>query len=186
MKINIADIGLLEIYCNSNGKIVKSTLNPQFKNEFYECFEYNCDCLRMYINGHLDAREIVKYIHIPNGLKGLTLLAILAIPRGYVASYMQIAKLIGIHPRIVGKFAATNPIPVIIPCHRVVASNGKLNGYSNGGIDIKHKLLEIEGVGIKSGRVSKRYFVDDELLKRRFTELIQEIEYWNTVNNIES
>ena len=45
----------------------------------------------------------------------------------------------------VGQAVGQNPISIIIPCHRVIGANGNLTGY-NGGIDVKIKLLEIEGI----------------------------------------
>ncbi len=48
------------------------------------------------------------------------------------------------YTRAVGKANATNPVPIIVPCHRVINSNGKLGGYSCG-IKIKERLLELEG-----------------------------------------
>jgi O-6-methylguanine DNA methyltransferase len=47
--------------------------------------------------------------------------------------------------RAVGQALAQNPLPIIIPCHRVVASNGKLGGYS-GGVEIKRYLLSLESL----------------------------------------
>jgi methylated-DNA-[protein]-cysteine S-methyltransferase len=76
--------------------------------------------------------------------------ALLTIPYGEVASYKDIAEKIG-NPkavRAVGQANSKNPIPIIIPCHRVIGSNGKLTGYALG-LDMKRKLLEIEN-GIKS------------------------------------
>jgi methylated-DNA-[protein]-cysteine S-methyltransferase len=67
------------------------------------------------------------------------------IPFGKTRSYMELAKAIG-HPRAcraVGNAAGLNPIPIIIPCHRLLASGGKLGGYS-GGVDKKVMLLELE------------------------------------------
>ena len=68
----------------------------------------------------------------------------LAIPYGQTATYAEIAAAIG-HPgaaRAVGRAQATNPIPLVIPCHRVVGSDGKLHGYGGpGGISLKAKLL---------------------------------------------
>lgn len=72
---------------------------------------------------------------------------LLKIPFGKTLSYKDIAKRIN-KPnalRAVGNACGKNPIPIIIPCHRVVAANGKLGGYSNG-LDIKKKLLKIEKV----------------------------------------
>jgi len=51
--------------------------------------------------------------------------------------------------RAVGRIMATNPIPIVIPCHRVVGASGKLTGYG-GGLDMKKNLLELEGVKIIS------------------------------------
>ena len=69
------------------------------------------------------------------------------IPVGSVASYAEIAAAVG-RPtafRAVGQANHVNPVAVIVPCHRVIASNGTLAGYG-GGIDRKHWLLTHEGV----------------------------------------
>jgi methylated-DNA-[protein]-cysteine S-methyltransferase len=67
------------------------------------------------------------------------------IPFGETISYAELARRIG-NPkasRAVGLANGSNPIPIIIPCHRVVGSNGKLTGYG-GGLPIKEKLLALE------------------------------------------
>jgi methylated-DNA-[protein]-cysteine S-methyltransferase len=73
--------------------------------------------------------------------------ATLAIPYGQTATYGEIAAAIG-HPgaaRAVGRAGATNPIPLVVPCHRVIGSDGKLHGYGGpGGISLKARLLEME------------------------------------------
>ena len=68
-----------------------------------------------------------------------------AIPYGETRSYLQIAVAIG-SPRAVravGAANGANPVPIVIPCHRVIGSNGKLTGYG-GGLPIKEKLLALE------------------------------------------
>ena len=68
------------------------------------------------------------------------------IPYGEVTTYGTIAGRIG-HPtaaRAVGRALGSNPIPIVIPCHRVVGASGKLTGYA-GGLDRKIALLELEG-----------------------------------------
>lgn len=74
------------------------------------------------------------------------------IPKGKVATYKQVARLAG-NPkaaRAVGFFMKTNPDAPIIPCHRVVASNGQLTGYSGkGGLFRKRKMLLEEGIKFK-------------------------------------
>jgi len=67
------------------------------------------------------------------------------IPYGETTSYGEIARRIG-NPqasRAVGLANGSNPIPIVIPCHRVIGSNGKLTGYG-GGLAIKEKLLALE------------------------------------------
>jgi methylated-DNA-[protein]-cysteine S-methyltransferase len=70
--------------------------------------------------------------------------ALCAIPYGQTRSYAELAVSLGSAPRAVGQANAANPIPIIIPCHRVVAANG-LGGYSGGdGVSTKRALLELE------------------------------------------
>lgn len=71
--------------------------------------------------------------------------ALLEIPYGETRSYRDIAQAIG-HPhayRAVGMSNNRNPVAIIVPCHRVIASSGSLCGYG-GGLDIKRKLLDLE------------------------------------------
>lgn len=71
-----------------------------------------------------------------------------AIPYGRTSSYGEVARQLG-KPgamRAVGRANATNPIPIIIPCHRVLGSDGKLHGYgAPGGLETKAQLLRLEG-----------------------------------------
>ena len=70
------------------------------------------------------------------------------IPAGTTRSYGEVARAIG-RPdaaRDVGTALARNPFPIIVPCHRVVAANGALTGFSApGGLDTKRRMLELEG-----------------------------------------
>jgi len=70
---------------------------------------------------------------------------LLKIPYGETAAYKDIAERVGCPKgfRAVGLANNKNPLPVIVPCHRVIGSNGKLVGFA-GGIDMKLKLLELE------------------------------------------
>src|SRR3989344_4612452 len=79
------------------------------------------------------------------------------IPKGKVATYGQLARLAGSPraARAVGVFMKINPDAPNTPCHRVVASNGNLTGYSAGnGISTKKKLLIEEGVQFKDDKVN--------------------------------
>jgi len=83
------------------------------------------------------------------------LLAEYGIPRGYVSTYGRIAEYLGISggARAVGNSLASNPFPIVIPCHRAVKHDGRLGGYQ-GGPRMKRKLLEMEGVRFTpSGKV---------------------------------
>ena len=69
------------------------------------------------------------------------------IPFGETRSYGEIARAIG-RPnasRAVGRANGANPIPIVVPCHRVIGADGSLTGYA-GGLDMKRTLLELEGV----------------------------------------
>ncbi|MCK4452807.1 methylated-DNA--[protein]-cysteine S-methyltransferase [candidate division WOR-3 bacterium] len=69
------------------------------------------------------------------------------IPYGWVSTYGRLAKKIGVPraSRAVGQALARNPFPIIIPCHRTIRSDGSLGGFQ-GGLKLKRKLLEIEGI----------------------------------------
>jgi O-6-methylguanine DNA methyltransferase len=72
--------------------------------------------------------------------------ALLAIPYGETRTYADIARAVG-RPqgfRAVGMANNRNPIAIVVPCHRVIASDGTLCGYG-GGLDVKRKLLQLEG-----------------------------------------
>ncbi len=67
------------------------------------------------------------------------------IPFGKVSSYSEIAKKIGggKYARVVGNAMAENPIPIVVPCHRVIGKDGGLKGFG-GGLELKRYLLELE------------------------------------------
>lgn len=79
--------------------------------------------------------------------------ALRAIPFGKALTYGALAELVKSHPRAIGMACGRNPIPIIIPCHRVLATNGTIGGYSAGdGPDTKAALLRLEGVAFGSAR----------------------------------
>lgn len=84
--------------------------------------------------------------------------ALITIPYGQVITYRALADLIG-RPsavRAVARSVALNPWPIIVPCHRVVGSDGTLTGY-RGGLALKQALLELEGVSGIVARGHERY-----------------------------
>jgi methylated-DNA-[protein]-cysteine S-methyltransferase len=68
------------------------------------------------------------------------------IPFGQTRSYAQVAQAIGAPAavRAVGAANGANPVPIVVPCHRVIGANGRLTGYG-GGLPLKQRLLELEG-----------------------------------------
>lgn len=71
-----------------------------------------------------------------------------AIPYGETRTYGEIANILGVAAQPVGKACGANPIPIIIPCHRVMGANNQLTGFSGkGGVETKVALLKLEGAG---------------------------------------
>ena len=79
---------------------------------------------------------------------------LLEVPKGKITTYGELAKAVGLKngQRAVGKIMSKNPYPVIIPCHRVVKSDGKVGGYAYGE-EIKSDMLTREGIVIKNGKI---------------------------------
>ena len=79
---------------------------------------------------------------------------LLEVPKGKITTYGELAKAVGLKngQRAVGKIMNKNPYPVIIPCHRVVKSDGKIGGYVYGE-EIKSDMLTRERIVIKNGKI---------------------------------
>jgi len=79
---------------------------------------------------------------------------LLEVPKGKVTTYGELAKAVGLKngQRTIGRIMNKNPYPVIVPCHRVIQSNGKIGGYA-WGEDVKTKMLSKEGIKIKNGKI---------------------------------
>lgn len=80
---------------------------------------------------------------------------LLEVPKGKITTYGELAKAVGMKngQRAVGRIMNKNPYPVIVPCHRVVKSDGKVGGYAYGE-EIKSNMLQNEGIEIKNGKIS--------------------------------
>lgn len=100
--------------------------------------------LRAYFSGHLLPKVPLAMARTPFQTRLRQVL--LAIPAGEVRTYGEVAQLLRTTPRAVGQALAANPLPILIPCHRVVAANGP-GGFS-GGPDWKRKLLAFEGATV--------------------------------------
>jgi methylated-DNA-[protein]-cysteine S-methyltransferase len=111
------------------------------------------DQIEAFLNGE-DVQfslDIVRF-DLCSAFQKTVLRAEYAIPRGRISTYRLIAKHLG-NPngaRAVGTALATNPFPIVIPCHRAIRSDGALGGYQ-GGLKMKRTLLDMEGVAFRNG-----------------------------------
>ena len=102
--------------------------------------------LDRYFEGRLRDFELPLDWRLTRGFYRKVLRATSRIPYGQTRSYSEVAKRAG-SPRAVraaGTALGSNPLPIIVPCHRVLRSGGALGGYG-GGIEVKQTLLELEG-----------------------------------------
>ena len=79
---------------------------------------------------------------------------LLQVPPGKITTYRELSRAIGFEngQRVIGQIMKKNPFPVIITCHRVVRSDGKIGGYAFG-MDIKKSMLVKEGICIKKNKI---------------------------------
>jgi len=131
----------------------KRTISDEIKEKF-PAAEKDEESLRPLIEsvrGYFSGKGL--RFHAPVRIKGgsafaqKVLLAVSKIPYGKVLTYGEVAKKIGRAraARAVGRVLSRNPIPLFIPCHRVVASGGNLGGFSaEGGLRLKKRMLALE------------------------------------------
>lgn len=135
--------GLEQLLLPSNG--IKPLPNPEWVEDCIK-LKQTSDQIKAYFNKELKNFSIA--INPKGTLFQQNVWSELgSIPFGTTTSYKYVAEKIG-NPkgcRAVGGAIGKNPIPIIIPCHRVIGTNGSLTGFS-GGLDIKRYLLNIEGI----------------------------------------
>ncbi|MBU7015773.1 MAG: MGMT family protein [Theionarchaea archaeon] len=86
--------------------------------------------------------------------------AVQKIPKGRVTTYKGVAEKIGSRAfRAVGQALHSNPVPFLVPCHRVIGSDRSLTGFG-GGVDLKRTILEKEGVEFEGKKVKKIYILE--------------------------
>ncbi len=100
------------------------------------------------------------------------------IPRGRYTTYSELARAVGTSPRAIGNYMAKNPMPLVIPCHRVVRSDLRVGGYSYGPI-VKAFILMREGVSVdmESGKLDPSKLLKAEELAR-LVEVSEAVEVW--------
>lgn len=138
-------VGVLEIACSEKGISVigfskETAISKSIPKELKTCV----DQLQAYFKGELEAFDLPL---APEGTEFQQSVwkELLNVPYGKTASYLDIAKALGDHKltRAVGSANGKNPIAIVIPCHRIIGTNGKLTGYA-GGMDRKKLLLNLE------------------------------------------
>lgn len=94
---------------------------------------------------HGDRRTFDLDVSLPEGTTGDVMAAMTEIPYGETRTYGELAAELETSPVAVGQACGRNPVPVVVPCHRVVGSDGALTGYSAAdGVATKRRLLELE------------------------------------------
>jgi methylated-DNA-[protein]-cysteine S-methyltransferase len=103
--------------------------------------------LDLYFEGKLTEFDLPIDWRLTDGFRGKVQRAINRIPYGQTRTYMDMARSAGNERavRAAGTACGTNPIPIVVPCHRVLRSGGGLGGYG-GGLPMKEELLKLEGV----------------------------------------
>jgi len=103
--------------------------------------------LDLYFEGKLDRFDLPLDWRLSGGFRQRVLRAIDRIPYGQTRSYTEMARKAGNERavRAAGSACGSNPIPLVVPCHRVLRTGGALGGYG-GGLPMKRALLELEGV----------------------------------------
>jgi methylated-DNA-[protein]-cysteine S-methyltransferase len=109
--------------------------------------------LDLYFAGKLDRFDLALDWRLSGGFRQRVLRAINRIPYGQTRSYTEMARKAGNERavRAAGTACGSNPIPLVVPCHRVLRTGGALGGYG-GGLPMKEALLELEGVLDGSGK----------------------------------
>jgi O-6-methylguanine DNA methyltransferase len=105
--------------------------------------------LREYFEGRRKRFDLAVDLSGQTEFQRLVLEATATVEPGSVVTYGDVARRIG-HPRAcraVGSALSWNPVPIVVPCHRVIGSDGGLHGYG-GGLDLKAKLLQLEGIAV--------------------------------------
>src|SRR5438067_1300846 len=99
-----------------------------------------------YFNGRRTAFDVAVDMQLAHGFRRKALGVVADIPYGSTKSYKEIAAGAGSPTavRAAGSACATNPVPIVVPCHRVLRTGGGLGGYG-GGLDRKETLLRLEG-----------------------------------------
>lgn len=112
-----------------------------------EYLDVRPDALREQVREYAadERRTFELAVSFPDSFTGRVMEAMATIPYGETRTYGELADELDTSPRAVGGGCGRNPVPVVVPCHRVLRSDGGLGGYSAaGGVALKRRLLEHE------------------------------------------
>ena len=142
-KLCLADWRYRKMRSRIDNRIQKA-LNAQYIEESSEVIEQAITELKAYFRGEKKTFE-TPLLMLGTAFQKSVWHGLIAIPYGTTSSYLNLAKSIGNEKavRAVASANGANAISIMIPCHRIIGSNGDLVGYA-GGLDVKRKLLEIE------------------------------------------
>lgn len=155
--------GLCSLYLASSEKGICRIDFEDSKQKFFDWIKLNFkDHLLIYDDSRFNCTKMELEQYFNNKRRNFTIKVdmkgtpfqrkvwdcLMQIPYGKTVSYKQVAGQVGGagYSRAVGNAANKNPIPIIIPCHRVIGADGNLTGFA-GGLNIKEKLLELERKG---------------------------------------
>jgi len=168
----------------SDGVVVATILPKGSREQALASLFVRLKNLNLRVTKHVSCHEVIEKLEklfkgseasLPFSLENVSgferdvLNVVRHVPRGFVTSYGEVAKAIG-KPnasRAVGRALSKNPLPLIIPCHRVVRNDLSLGGFESG-IQLKKMLLEREGVKFKGHKVMEEHFLALSSLAYRF------------------
>lgn len=166
MTILPTSMGEFRAYADENGlhnllfpgcsSICQSLRTRQVHNSEHPVFRKLAQQLNQYLQGK---RRTFTLPVTPHGttFQQMTWKLLCDIPYGTTVSYGDLAEKLGSknRARAVGGAAHANPLPIIIPCHRLIGANGKLTGFA-GGLSMKRQLLELEAAVLLTGKTNEK------------------------------
>lgn len=158
ISITLSDEGLTSLNLPGEASLTIADDNPHLRASYRGNYDNAVSLLKKYFSGKpVDLSKLKVDLSVRTPFFRDICRVAQSIPYGELRTYGELAAMIGRKgaARAVGRVMAANPLPIIIPCHRVVSSDGSLTGYSaSGGLETKKRLLVMEGVCFdKNGRV---------------------------------
>jgi methylated-DNA-[protein]-cysteine S-methyltransferase len=151
-----------------NGKLVSLDLSDQDLHamarkvldryprgrERTQAFTPIANCVHRYMKGERVDFDVAVDLSGLGEFTRKALAVLRTVPYGQVRSYVWLGRSLGYAhaARAVGQAVKRNPIPIIIPCHRIIREDGTIGGFSLGGVHVKEQLLRLEGVKVEGLR----------------------------------